>query len=68
MIFRCVGFKGVQPTHTVAVIVADSQKRAKALLEKELAKVGLQQSIPTDQIVEITDGPEYVEILADGDY
>jgi len=52
-VYTCTSFDGLWPVGTAAVIVAESKRAAKMLLEKELKRIKLDQKIDINTINEI---------------
>jgi hypothetical protein len=67
-LYTCTGFKGFWPVGTAAVMVASTQAEAKEMLEAELAKLGLHQTLPMDEIVNVNLSKAAAHILLDGNY
>lgn len=68
-VYTCTGFKGVWPTGTAAVVCAEDENQARALLNAALRKRGMAGLGEDDRMIHlaIDKGPIAV-ILADGDY
>lgn len=68
-VFTNTTFKGMYPTGTAAVVVADTNVDAAALLNLELKELGLEGSKvrPEDMVMVQTYQPKAI-ILCDGDY
>ena len=67
-VYTCTSFKGHWPTGVAAVIVAKNEEQAAALLEEELATVGLRQKLDVSQFEDISVNSPRAYILVDGNY
>ena len=66
--WTCKDFTGHYPVGTAAVIVAESEPMARALLDEELRRQGLQYQVTRLTLLELDLGREQAVILRDGDY
>ena len=67
-IYTCNSFEGFYPVGTAAVIVAESNVKAKAILDAELKRMGLSQDVPIGEINRLETGMPDAIILCNGDY
>lgn len=61
-------FDGVFINLTGAVVTADTVELAITLLEKELERIGLKQTIKPEQLIPYSTTTRNVRILCNGDY
>lgn len=66
--FYVKGFEGHYPVGTAAVVSAPSRRRARQLVNVQLANHGLPPLKPTDVLVEMRNDSERAAVLLDGDY
>lgn len=67
-IYTCTKFKGHWPVGVAAVVVAKTRSMACYLLEQELEKAGLKQSLSMDDMKPLSKAVQSAVILNDGDY
>lgn len=61
-------FKGKWPVGTAAVVVADTADQAAALLNEDLADIGLARNAKPEQFEVLPTSKHAVRILCDGNY
>jgi hypothetical protein len=66
--WTCNNFTGRWPVPATLVVTADNIETAIKLVEKELFKIGLSQTIKPEQLVPLPTHHRHVRILSDGDY
>jgi hypothetical protein len=62
------GFDGHWPVGTSVIVTADTVELAIVLLEKELERIGLRQTIKPEQLIPYSTTTRNVRILNDGNY
>lgn len=62
------GFTGHWPVGTAAVVVAEDKQQAAQLLEAELTRAGLHQSIDAEAMSEVDTRTAGAMVLRDGNY
>ena len=66
--WTCNNFKGHYPVPTALVVTADNIELAVTMIEEELERQGLQQTIQPEQLIPCPTHHRYVRILSNGDY
>jgi hypothetical protein len=66
--WTCNNFKGFWPVGTSLVVTADNIDLAIALVEAELEKEGLPQTVKPEQLVPLPTRHRYIRILNNGSY
>lgn len=67
-VWTCNDFKGYWPVGSAAVVVADSESEARAALDDELRRMGLDGLRDRDEVVELDTTSPRVSVLWDGNY
>ncbi len=67
-VFTCDGFEGHYPVGAAAVMVAETEERARELLDAELKSGGLPGLREDDEVMELNPEVEVVFVLVDGNY
>lgn len=67
-VYICTKFKGYYPVGAAAIAVAPSKSMAVRLLEAELAKVGLPQTLERSWVEEVDTATMAANVLVTGDY
>ena len=67
-VFTTTGFKGHYPVGTAAVVVAESKEKAAALLNVELKRKGLPDTVKSTDMRQLRQDRISVNILCDGNY
>ena len=68
MTWTCTNFTGHYPVPVALVVTADNIEVAIKLVEDELSKIGLPQTIKPEQLVPLPTHHRHVRILSNGDY
>jgi len=66
--WTCNDFKGHYPVGTALIVSADNIKLAITLVEKELDRIGLPQTIKPEQLIPCPTHHRYVRVLNNGNY
>lgn len=66
-VYVCTDFNGVWPVGTSAIVIAEDARKARVLLDIELANRGLTQNKPFT-LTEVSTTQAVALVLQDGDY
>jgi hypothetical protein len=66
--WTCNNFKGHYPVNTALVVTADNIELAIIMVETQLIREGLQQTIEPEQLIPLPIHHRHVRILCNGDY
>lgn len=67
-VFTCSTFDGYYPVGAAAVVVAGNAMDAARILEEELSKIGLDQTVNHNNMTELNTSDLNCVILQDGNY
>lgn len=66
--WTCNNFKGHYPVGTALIVTADNVDLAIDMIEAELERIGLPQTINREQLIPCPTHHRYLRILNDGNY